>query len=47
MSTAIVSPALRFAIRERAPDTVTSEVADMDPATGMPWKTPAATLAMP
>ena len=47
MTTAITTPAMTRAWRERAPAALFSADADIEPPTGIPWKTPAATLATP
>jgi hypothetical protein len=44
---AITIPAVRLANRERAPALVTSAVADKEPATAVPWKSPETRLAAP
>ena len=45
ITTAITAPAIIRAMRHRAPAALFSEVADMDPPTGMPRKIPAITFA--
>ena len=47
ITTAITTPAITRAIRDRAPAALFSEVADMDPPTGMPRNIPAMTFAAP
>ena len=47
ITTAITAPAIIRAMRDRAPAALFSEVADMDPPTGMPRKIPAITFAAP
>ncbi len=47
ITTAITTPAITRASRDRAPAALFSEVADMDPPTGIPRKIPAITLAAP
>jgi len=47
MTTAITAAAVMFARRVRAPAVVTRDVADIDPPTGMPWRSPEAMFATP
>ncbi len=44
---AITTPATSSASRVRAPACTTSDEADIDPPTGIPWKSPARTLPVP
>ena len=43
----MTTPAITSEMRARAPASTLSAVADIDPPTGIPWKTPAATFAAP
>ena len=43
----MTTPANRLAVAVRAPAARTRFVADIEPATGIPWSTPAARLATP
>ena len=47
ITTAITAPAITRARRVRAPAALFSDVADMDPPTGMPRNTQAMTFAAP
>ena len=47
ITTAITTPAITRAWRERAPAALFSADAETDPPTGIPWNTPAATFAAP
>ncbi len=47
MQIAMTTPAVRFASAVLAPAVRTSDVEDMEPPTGMPWKRLVARLAIP